>query len=102
VSGQFHTSGVLPPGERAPVTSWIGDRVGPRTDLDAAEKKNISPLLPGIKPNFLGISAGSPVNSIFHFVVQKRRPSSSSNRNRNKNTSLYSRGHNTEVIWEYH
>jgi len=35
VTGQLHAPATLPPGERAPLTHWIGDWMGPRAGLDA-------------------------------------------------------------------
>jgi hypothetical protein len=40
VSGQLHAPAVLPPGEGAPGTHWIGGWVDPRAGLDAVEKRN--------------------------------------------------------------
>jgi hypothetical protein len=48
-NGQFHAPAALHSGERAPGTHWIGCWVGLRAGLDAAGKKNLSPL-PGIEP----------------------------------------------------
>jgi hypothetical protein len=41
VSGQLHARAVLPPGERAPNTHWLGGWVGPRAGLDVVEKTKI-------------------------------------------------------------
>jgi hypothetical protein len=41
VSGQLHAPAALPPRERAPVTHWIGNWVGPRAVLDAVVKRKI-------------------------------------------------------------
>jgi hypothetical protein len=38
----------LPP-RKSPATHWIGGWMGPRTNLDVVEKRNILPL-PGIQP----------------------------------------------------
>jgi hypothetical protein len=43
VSGQIHASAASPK-ERAFGTHNIGGQMGPRTCMDAAEKKKISPL----------------------------------------------------------
>jgi hypothetical protein len=45
VSGRLHSSVALLPGERAPGTHFIGGWVGPRADLDAAEKRKTSRCL---------------------------------------------------------
>jgi hypothetical protein len=37
MSGQFHASAALPPGERPPVTHWVGGQVSPRAGLDNVE-----------------------------------------------------------------
>jgi hypothetical protein len=39
VSGQFHTSAALPQGKEPHGIHWIGGCVGPRTGLDAVEKR---------------------------------------------------------------
>jgi hypothetical protein len=41
-------SGCFTPGERAPVTHWIGDWVGPRAGLDEVEKRKFM-TLPGLE-----------------------------------------------------
>jgi hypothetical protein len=46
------------PGERAPVTHWIGGWVGPRTGLDDLEKRKFL-TLPGLEPLTLGRPARS-------------------------------------------
>jgi len=48
VNGQLHTLAALHPGERGSSTHWIGGWVGPRANVDAAEKTFL-PLL-GIEP----------------------------------------------------
>jgi hypothetical protein len=54
VSGQLHTSVVLPPGKRAPGTHCLEGCVGPRIGLETVEKrKSIAPagnLNPTIQP----------------------------------------------------
>jgi hypothetical protein len=37
--GQLHATAALLPRERAPVTHWIGGRMGPRAGLDAVVKR---------------------------------------------------------------
>jgi hypothetical protein len=41
VSGQLHAPVALPPGERGPITLWIGGWMGPRAGLDDVEKRII-------------------------------------------------------------
>jgi hypothetical protein len=43
VSGQLHAPAVLPLGEGAPSTHWMGDWEGPRASLDDMENTNFSP-----------------------------------------------------------
>jgi hypothetical protein len=57
VSGHLHILVTLCPGERNPSTYRIEDRVGPRVDLYALEKKKNFLPLPGIEPRFLGSPA---------------------------------------------
>jgi hypothetical protein len=42
VSGQSHSPVALPPGEKAPVTHFIGGQVGPVDGLNVTEKRKIS------------------------------------------------------------
>jgi len=44
-SGQFYDPATLYRGERAPVTHWIGGRVGPRASMDKAAKRK-DPIAP--------------------------------------------------------
>jgi hypothetical protein len=48
----------LPPGERAPGAHWIGGWVGPRTGLDAVEKRKFL-TLPRLELRLLGRPARS-------------------------------------------
>jgi hypothetical protein len=58
VSGQLHVPAVLPPGERAPGTHWLGGWVDPRAGLDDAEKRKFL-TLPGLELRPLGRPANS-------------------------------------------
>jgi hypothetical protein len=48
MTGQLHAHAALPTGERAPGTHWIGGWVGPRTGLDAMQRRKILPS-PGLE-----------------------------------------------------
>jgi len=41
MSGQFHTSAALPPGEGIPSTHQVGGWMGPRAGLDAMARRKI-------------------------------------------------------------
>jgi hypothetical protein len=58
VGGECSAShpGRFTPGERAPGTHWIGGWVGPRADLDDAEKRKFL-TLPGLELRPLDLSA---------------------------------------------
>jgi hypothetical protein len=74
------------PGERAPVTHWIGGRVGPRTGVDEGEKRKFLNL-PGLELRPLGRPGRS--QSLYRLRYLGSYTSSVPNINYNNNSMLF-------------